>query len=806
MKKISKLLRKSHLRQLILCSLFFAALAGITGCTWPREPKAALAEQRLLEGVRASMVPVRVYFRRDVANEFDSDEDEISYQERFARQMVERQMSLDLGGVVLDDHGHVLIADPEIEQRLIDRIEVVGTDGKARPGRLMTILKKMDGAILEVSEPTGLVPVQFRQSKELDKLSSGPRPKGSEIGSLAALQLASISRSGQDWYVCTGPMSESFRHNSEDPVPQYLLGRVSGDVSEQLSGSETMGSTPAVVVDKDGNFIGAVMRGIVDLEQKNSIWKGKDILASITGDLNVDEFFNSQKALEKQYSQLYHQVKIYYRQPSEEEYGPAPKPERIVYGLALDSTRLLIPSEISRLEAKQIESIEVQLSAEDEMTNQPSAVRTSGTDLSGADSKICQGEFLGAYRDFAAFVVKIKDAQFNNWLDLGSEGQITEVVPFRTTYARRRFGRKDLRVWYARCLLESKGYNDLVQLRPSTPVQAGSVLLDLDGRLAGFYLRERVPAEEQKMMETAGLEYFYGRRGFPRAGLGQTRIFTLAKIAAALRDPSDALDTNIRAMTKDQAKRRMWMGVEYVPLNPELAKRVNLEGLTKDGTIGFIVSSVYEVSPAEDIGIKPGDVLIQIRDITRDYPTELRTSLATEQRGGYSQWQFGRPDESEGAKVWKSRQNFLTEFLAAIGQDKTIELTFCSRQAQGGWNLVTKKVKVQQGPLDYDSAKRFRERKIGLTVRDLTYEVRQALKMSKDSPGVVVSKIEEGTPAAIAKIDEGELITRINSAEVVSVDDFENKINSARQSKADTVKVEIMRLGKTRVADLSLSD
>ena len=120
--------------------------------------------------------------------------------------------------------------------------------------------------------------------------------------------------------------------------------------------------------------------------------------------------------------------------------------------------------------------------------------------------------------------------------------------------------------------------------------------------------------------------------------------------------------------------------------------------------------------------------------------------------------------------------------------------------------LLTKQIKVQQAPLDYDSAKRFRDRKIGLTVRDLTYEVRHALKMSKDAPGVVVSKIEEGTAAAVAKIDEGELVTRINSAEVVSVEDFENKIDSARQSNADTVKVEIVRLGKTRVADLSLRD
>ncbi|MCK4851387.1 MAG: PDZ domain-containing protein, partial [Phycisphaerae bacterium] len=103
------------------------------------------------------------------------------------------------------------------------------------------------------------------------------------------------------------------------------------------------------------------------------------------------------------------------------------------------------------------------------------------------------------------------------------------------------------------------------------------------------------------------------------------------------------------------------------------------------------------------------------------------------------------------------------------------------------------------------SAQKYRDRPIGLTVRDLTYEVRQALKMSPDAPGVVVSKIEEGTPAAVAKISEGELITRIDSDEIASVDDFEAKITAAREAELDTVKVEILRLGKTRVADLSLS-
>lgn len=801
MKKTNRVPPELLLTKLILYSLFLALSVATAGCTWLGESKATLAKRRVVQQVRASMVSVRVHFKRDIDNEFYSD-DKSSYQERFARQMVERKMSLDLGGVVLDDRGRILVADPEIEPRLIDRIEVIDADGRARPGRLLTVLKKMDAAILELDDPAGLQPIHFAPSDDFDELTADSRMKDSKIGSLPPLYLVSISRSGRDWYIGTGSASESYRFNSEDPLPQYLLGQISGDLSDQLSSSKTTGSTPYLVVDGDGNFLGAVMRGIVDLDQEYRIWKGRDILAAINSDLRVNEFRRTQETLRDRYSQLYHRVKIYYRQPSDQAYGSTPQPEQILYGLALNSTDLLVPLEMSRRRAKQIESIEVQLDTEEERPNSPA---TAGG--AGSAGRTSQAEFLGAYRDFAVFLIRIKDARFTEWLDLESTGQVGKVVPFWTVYARRRFGRKDLRVWYARCLRESKGYGDAVHLRPSTPLLAGSVLLDLDGRLAGFYLRERPPAEEQIIMEKLGSEYYgYKPQSLSRLGLGQTRIFPISEIAAALNNPTDVLDPNIRAMTKTQAKRRMWLGVEDVPLNPELAKRVGLEPLTKDGTIGFIVSSVYADSPAERIGIKPGDVLLRIKDQARDYPTELRTELASQPRGGYSPWQYSGSGGPNGAKVWKSRQNFLTEFLAAIGQDRTIEVTFCSRQGPAGWKLFTKNIKVQQAPLDYDSAERFRDRRIGLTVRDLTYEVRHALKMLPDDPGVVVSKVEEGTPAAVARIGEGELITRINSTEVVSVEDFEKKISTAHQNNADTVKVEIVRLGKTRVADLSLSD
>jgi len=44
-------------------------------------------------------------------------------------------------------------------------------------------------------------------------------------------------------------------------------------------------------------------------------------------------------------------------------------------------------------------------------------------------------------------------------------------------------------------------------------------------------------------------------------------------------------------------------------------------------------------------------------------------------------------------------------------------------------------------PPDFDSARRWRNRKVGLTVKDLTYDIRTYLRLSDDQPGVIVSKV-----------------------------------------------------------------
>ena len=77
-----------------------------------------------------------------------------------------------------------------------------------------------------------------------------------------------------------------------------------------------------------------------------------------------------------------------------------------------------------------------------------------------------------------------------------------------------------------------------------------------------------------------------------------------------------------------------------------------------------------------------------------------------------------------------------------------------------------------QGP----SADQFQETSIGLTVRELTYEVRKVLRLPADAPGVVVSKVESGSKAAVAQIGPYEIISAVNGQPATSLKEFERLV------------------------------
>jgi hypothetical protein len=135
--------------------------------------------------------------------------------------------------------------------------------------------------------------------------------------------------------------------------------------------------------------------------------------------------------------------------------------------------------------------------------------------------------------------------------------------------------------------------------------------------------------------------------------------------------------------------------------------------------------------------------------------------------------------------------------LTSLGKGKTVVLTVLVDGKETPRELV-----LEEGPPDYESAERKKDETTGLTVRDLTYEARRALKLPPDAPGVVVSRVEEGSPAAGAKVQPYDVLQRVEGRSVNGAAEFVAALEAAHRAGAATVKVQVLRLNRTRYVDL----
>ena len=100
------------------------------------------------------------------------------------------------------------------------------------------------------------------------------------------------------------------------------------------------------------------------------------------------------------------------------------------------------------------------------------------------------------------------------------------------------------------------------------------------------------------------------------------------------------------------------------------------------------------------------------------------------------------------------------------------------------------------------SAAKYKNEKLGLTMKDLTYEVRAGLQLNEDDAAVVIVAVEQGTPAALARINVYELVRAVDGQPVDNVETFEKLITEAQKAKKESVRLTVEWMGKTRLADL----
>ncbi|MCJ7544993.1 MAG: PDZ domain-containing protein [Phycisphaerae bacterium] len=270
-------------------------------------------------------------------------------------------------------------------------------------------------------------------------------------------------------------------------------------------------------------------------------------------------------------------------------------------------------------------------------------------------------------------------------------------------------------------------------------------------------------------------------------------------LAAVLTKAQKQVDVSNVPLSEEEENRLAWIGVELQALDKELARVNNVSDLTRDGEIGALVSYVYENSPAAAAGVKAGDILLRLHVEGEPRPLEVKVEEYGFGRMGAFPWeQLDEVPEqylNEIPTPWPPAENNLNRQLTEIGFGKKFSAEFFT---QG--ELATKNFQVVQSPPHYNSAPKFKSEDLGLTVRDLTYEVQRYFQRRAEEGGVIVSKVEPGSKAAVSGIKPYEIVTHVNDKKVGGVADFQKL--TAGQSE---LRLKIKRMTKGRVVKIKMT-
>jgi hypothetical protein len=260
--------------------------------------------------------------------------------------------------------------------------------------------------------------------------------------------------------------------------------------------------------------------------------------------------------------------------------------------------------------------------------------------------------------------------------------------------------------------------------------------------------------------------------------------------------PAQFADAGNVPLSEADENRLAWLGIELQGLSKELARANNVSDLTRDGETGAVVTHVYPDSPAAKAGIEPGFVLLNLQPTGEPNPIEIDVQ---EDRIAGQPFPWDRLDQvpdrvfDQIPVPWPTAENSFTRLLTDLGIGTHATAQFF---AQG--KVLKKEFEIAAGPPHFDSAPRFKSDSLGLTVRDLTYEVRRYMQRPPDEPGVVISRVEPGGKAAVSGIKPFEVVTHINDQPVMNVVDFERLIKRPGELSLSIKRMATGRLVKVK--------
>jgi serine protease Do len=199
---------------------------------------------------------------------------------------------------------------------------------------------------------------------------------------------------------------------------------------------------------------------------------------------------------------------------------------------------------------------------------------------------------------------------------------------------------------------------------------------------------------------------------------------------------------SVVAQLRDSGKVvRGWIGVYVQQITPEIAESINLED-----PHGALVADVTPGGPAEQAGVRRGDIIVEFNGKPIDDMPSLPKSVASYAPGTTTQLKVLRNGEPKTLNIK------LGELPEEVAQS--------SRKLTGK--------AVEEG--------------LGLIVQEITPQV-QGMFETNISKGVIITNVVPGSIASDAGLEPGDVILEINKNKISNLDNYKKSMDSITEGQ-----------------------
>ena len=223
--------------------------------------------------------------------------------------------------------------------------------------------------------------------------------------------------------------------------------------------------------------------------------------------------------------------------------------------------------------------------------------------------------------------------------------------------------------------------------------------------------------------------------------------------------PSNPASKVIEQLIKYGETKRGWLGVRIQQVTKEIAE---VEKMEKPE--GALVASVAEKSPADKGGIKAGDIILEFDGKKVDTMRTLPKLVAQAKVG-----------KRVTVKIWRNQK--------LISKKITLGRLESSEQ----FKAETK---------EEDDSEYVEIEKLKISVRDLTKDDIDKRELPKNTTGVVVTRILEGTPLMFVSVND--IIVELQKKKITSTKQFSNLLKDIINKGAETLYLAIYNSNNQR--------